>query len=378
MKLETARAVARLLTLFAVAFAVPIRSSLAGDAPPTLTPIHFAYGVRVGGALQDPDAPKRMSELHLDTTYVDARFTGDVAPAFSWRVVFNADMIHPTLAPAGSVGLMDLVAQFHPIHEFNIWAGRLLVPSDRAIFSGPFFMSPWNVPGGYVPGAPPLGAKTGSLGRDPGAVVWGSAFGDRFKYYGGAFGLDKDAEPYFLGRLSYNFVGPEPGYSPPATYYGERDVVAVGVAAQMQKHGAVDESTGAPKTMRIGIVDAIAEHVVPRVGTFSAWCEFYAFGSGYSFAKLNGKPVYAPDDAFAVLFSYLTPRPVGVGKLQPLVRVQQTIDPNWTIVDAALAYVIHGHSLRAVATFEHVDRGSQGGVTSKENVIQLGVQIQTL
>jgi hypothetical protein len=319
-----------------------------------------------------------MSELHLDTTYVDARFTGDVVPAFSWRVVFNADLIHPTLAPAGSVGIMDLVAQFHPIHALNIWAGRLLVPSDRAVFSGPFFMSPWNVPGGYVPGAPPLGAKTGSLGRDAGVVVWGRAFGDTFKYYGGAFGLDKDAPPYVVGRLSYNFVGSEPGYCPPATYYGERDVVAVGVAGEVQNHGAVDAMTGGTKTMRIGIVDALVEHVVPDVGTFSAWGQFYKFGDGYSFGKLDGKPVFAPEEAFFILFSYLTPRPVGVGKLEPLVRVQQTLEPNWTIVDTSLAYVVRGHALRVVATYEHVDRGNQGGVTSKENLVQLGVQIQSL
>ncbi|MGA2447453.1 MAG: hypothetical protein ABTD50_02115 [Polyangiaceae bacterium] len=378
MRRNTPWAIAASSALVAWVLACEASSAFAEDAPSVLTPIHFAYGVRVGGALQDPDEPKRLTELHLDTTYVDARFTGDVVPAFSWRVVFDADLIHPTLAPAGSVGLMDLVAQFHPAHEFNVWAGRLLVPSDRAIFAGPFFQSPWDVPGGYVPGAPPLGAKTGSLGRDGGAVVWGSVFGDRFKYYGGAFGLDKDAPPYFVGRLSYNFVGPEPGYSPPATYYGERDVVAVGIAGQTQQHGALDLTTGGTRTMRIGIVDAIAEHVVPNVGTFSAWGQVYKFGDGYSFAKLNGQPVFAPEEAFSLVFSYLTPRPLGVGKLQPLVRLQQTLDPNWTIFDTALAYVLRKHSLRVVATYEHVDRGSQGGVTSKENVVELGVQVQSL
>jgi hypothetical protein len=353
-------------------------TAFADEAAHALTPIHFAYGIRVGGALQDPDKPKRLSELHLDTTYVDARFTGDVERAFSWRVVFNADMIHPTLAPAGAVGLMDLVAQFHPVHEFNIWAGRLLVPSDRAIFAGPFFTSPWNVSGGYIPGAPPLGAKTGSLGRDPGAVVWGSALGDRFKYYGGAFGVDKDAPPYFVARLSYNFVGPEPGYSPPSTYYGERDVVSVGIAGELQKHGAIDSATGGAKTLRIGIIDALAEHVVEKVGTVSVWAQFYKFGDGYAFAKLNGQPVFAPEEAFSILLSYLSPHAVGVGKIQPLVRLQQTLDPNWTIMDTSLAYVIRGHSLRAIATYEHVDRGRSSGVTSKDNVVQLGVQIQTL
>jgi hypothetical protein len=378
MKRTNPWAVAAASTLAAWVQIGTARGAFAGDAPAPLTPIHFAYGIRVGGDLEDPDEPKRLTELHLDTSYVDARFTGDVLPAFSWRVVFNADVIHPTLAPAGSVGLMDLVAQFHPSHELNIWAGRLLVPSDRAIFAGPFFQSPWNVPGGYVPGAPPLGAKTGSLGRDAGAVVWGSVLGDRFKYYGGAFGVDKDAPPYFVGRLSYNFVGPEPGYSPPATYYGERDVVSVGVAGQLQQHGALDPATGGTKTMRIGIIDAIAEHFVPDVGTLSAWGQFYKFGDGYSFAKLGGQPVFAPEEALSILVSYLTPRPVGVGKLQPLLRLQQSFEPNWTIFDTALAYVIRGHSLRVVATYEHVDRGSQGGVTSKENVVQLGVQVQTL
>ncbi len=71
----------------------------------------------------------------------------------------------------------------------------------------------------------------------------------------------------------------------------------------MQERGATDAVTGAAKTMHIGIVDALAEHVVPDVGVFSVWGQFYKFGDGYSFAKFNGKSVFAPEEAFYVLFS---------------------------------------------------------------------------
>ena len=48
---------------------------------------------------------------------------------------------------------MDLVGQLDFMDEFHIWVGRMLTPSDRSNFSGPWFISPWEYPGVYnVPG----------------------------------------------------------------------------------------------------------------------------------------------------------------------------------------------------------------------------------
>jgi hypothetical protein len=88
-------------------------------------------------------------------------------------------------------------------------------------------------------------------------------------------------------------------------------------------------------------------------------------------------PVYAPEEAFYFLAAYLMPKPIS---LQPLVRIQQTINPGWTIFDAALAYVIKDYSARVVATYEHIDTGTASAAVPSpiQNSFQLGIQLQSL
>jgi hypothetical protein len=354
-----------------------------------------SFGVRVGVRLQDPDKPQNMSEVHLDSAYdatAEARFHGSVTDNFSWVANFNATLDQPTAATPGSVGVMDLIAQFKAAKEFNIWAGRLLVPSDRSNFSGPFFSLPWNYPGFYVPGAAPLGPHDGPTGRDQGVSFWGNAADDKLKYYAGVYGIDQGnlistvphgANPYFSGRVSYTLQGSEPGYFGASTYYGAKDVVTIGVSAQYQKDGAIDTGTtpAGKKDAVTFMADALAEESVTGVGTFTFEGQFYKFTDGYAFASLPGAamptPILAPKEAFYLVAAFLTPQPLGVGKLQPLVRVQHTIDPGWTIFDAGLAYVFKDYSGRVIATYQHIDTGNSF-TNNSQNALQLGVQLQTL
>jgi hypothetical protein len=242
-----------------------------------------------------------------------------------------------------------------------------------------------------VPGAPPLGPKDNATGRDQGATVWGNAFDDKLKYYAGAYGIDvsgNGTQPYLSGRLSYSIQGSEPGYFGSSTYYGAKNVFTIGVAGQYQHNGAVNlatagTSTATPcptaaavdcKDMGIFMADALAEESISGVGTFNFEGQFYKFTQGYDFG-----PTFAPQEAFYLLAAYLTPD-LGIGKLQPLVRLQQTADPAWTVFDAALAYVFKDYSGRVVATYEHIDRGSSNtaGTNPIQNSIQLGVQLQSL
>ncbi len=353
----------------------------------------YNFGVRVGFRLQDPDQPKDMSELHLDPygydSTVEARFHGTAFEHFAWVANFNAVVNSFTLAAPGSVGIMDLIAEYKAVDEFQVWAGRLLVPSDRSNFSGPFFMSPWNYPGFYFPGAPPLGPKDFATGRDVGVTVWGNAFDSKLKYYAGAYGLggsnlgmatgstfnQQDQQPYYSARVSYSLQGSEPGLWGSSTYYGEKSVVTIGAAAQYQKNGSIDTTTGAPKDTALFMADILAEEAVPNAGTFTFEGQYYKFNDGYNFG-----PTLAPSHAFYALVSYLTPEPIGIGKLQPLLRIQQTIDPAWTIFDAALAYVIKDYGMRIVATYQHIDRGtgSTAGPNPVQNSLQFGAQLQTL
>jgi hypothetical protein len=334
-----------------------------------------------------------MSEVHLDpyayASTVEARFHGTAFEHFSWVANFNAVIASGTLAPPGSVGIMDLIAEYKAVDEFQIWAGRLLVPSDRSNFSGPFFMIPWTYPGFYFPGAPPLGPKDFANGRDVGVTVWGNAADAKLKYYAGAYGLggsvqtaafnQQDQQPYFSGRVSYSLQGSEPGYFGSSTYYGDKSVATIGVGGQYQKNGSIDTATGQQnKDTALFMADALVEEAVPEMGTFTFEAQYYKFNDGYNFG-----PALAPSHAFYVVLAYLTPEPIGIGKLQPMVRMQQTVDPAWTVLDAALAYVIKDYGMRIVATYQHIDRGSSAlpGInpgTNVQNAIQLGAQLQTL
>ena len=108
--------------------------------------------------------------------------------------------------------------------------------------------------------------------------------------------------------------------------------------------------------------------------------QFYAFNKGLPFSSFgdptNPTPIFNPREAFYAVFSYLTPENVGVGKFQPLIRWQQTIDPEWTIIDGALAYVMKEYDARLVLTYEHIDTGSTGGPNRYQNSLQFGVQLQ--
>jgi hypothetical protein len=357
-------------------------------AIPALTPLNIGFGIRTGMRLQDPAKPKNMTELHFDgvlgggySNVVEARFGGDVTKEFAWTTNFNANLMGNNLALSPNLGLMDLIAQYNPLKEFHIWGGRLLVPSDRSNFTGPFFMSPWNYPGFYLRGAGPLGPRDGPNGRDQGVTFWGNALDDKFKYYAGAFGLDQGgpnstaqsatANAYYSARVSYSLQGAEPGYFGSSTYYGAKNVVTIGLSGQYQKDGASPSSD-----YGLFMADVLAEENVTGVGTFDFEGQFYKYSNDVPFYGLTGPtgaPVFFPKEAFYLLASYLTPEDIGMGKIQPLVRIQQTGDPGWTNFDFAVAYVIKSYAARLVTTYEHIDTK---GLQPTANSLQFGFQLQ--
>jgi hypothetical protein len=363
---------------------------------PAESPLRVSGAVRVGVILQDPNNPKNMSEFHLDTSgYSNAaelRLGGDVTPFFSWTADFNALLDGGAAGTAvggttegatfADLSIEDLIAQFKADDAFQIWMGRLLVPSDRSNFAGPFFMSPWDYPGFYIKGAAPIGPIEGPNGRNQGVTVWGNVGPEsKFKYFAGIYGIDQGgptstqaggSNAFYSARLSYSLQGSEPGYFGSSTWYGDKNIVTLSVGGQYQKDGSVDPLTPTKKKDTfVGIADILAEENVPGTGTFSFEGQLYGFNTGYNFG--NGNGYYSPTTAFYTTVSYLTPENIGVGKFQPLVRWQQTVNPAWTIIDGALAYVMKAYDARLVLTYEHIDTGADGG---KSNSLQFGVQLQ--
>ena len=340
---------------------------IAPEVPLTKAPaaISTNFGLRVGGRVQGSSDPKKLNDASLDTIYLEARFGGTLNKYFGWQANFNGNG-----KPAGSSGtanVMDLILKLDLDDAFHVWAGRLLVPSDRSNFSGPYFMSPWNYPGVY--GSTFIGPKTGSNGRDDGVVAWGNILEGKAKYFLGAFNLDNAAQsPLYSGRINIALLGTEPGFWGNSTYYGDKDIVAIGGGFQYQKKGSgtVDPLTLVGDHDLTNIMgDLLVEKSLPGAGTFSLEGAYYHFD--------KGQPT---KQAFFALASFLTADYMGVGKLQPLVRWQQTSPQSggrkMTILDAFVTYVIHSFDLRLAVGYQRTDFGN----STTGNAVQIGLQMQ--
>src|SRR6202158_1237081 len=115
---------------------------------------------------------------------------------------------------------------------FNVWMGRFLPPTDRANLSGPYYQNAWNYPA-TVNGYPSIYA-----GRADGAALWGQINKGVLKYQLGIFTVSPTApfaQAIYAARLVYNFLDPEPGYYNSSTYYGSKDVLALGGTLQYKK-----------------------------------------------------------------------------------------------------------------------------------------------
>lgn len=133
---------------------------------------------------------------------------------------------------SGDINVLDAVVKYSGSPYFNVWMGRHLVPSDRANLDGPFFLNAYDYPG-LVSRYPGIFA-----GRDNGISVNGEVKGGKFKY---AFGIYEGMDSFsagdtllYAGRVVANFLDPEPGYYNSSTYYGDKDVLALGFVIQHQ------------------------------------------------------------------------------------------------------------------------------------------------
>jgi hypothetical protein len=345
--------------------------------------INMGIWLRTGAALQNARNPKKLDgvggggelELHFSNQmrkYV--AWTANVVAAYGAR---DGGSYFP--APGGSINgsasILDLIAQFEPDPAFNVWVGRMLVASDRSNFSGPYFMAPWIYPLFLGPQGAPfavVGPKEGPSGRNDGATVFGQVNGGLFKYYLGAYNMfDAAQKPLISGRLALSLLSPEPGYYGSSTYYG-KDILAIGIGGQYQKNGdpTVKPGTTGLKDYGMFLADVLFEKDLQGPGVLDLEGAFYKYvGDGQS---LNF--------SYMALASFLTPD-TGVGKFQPLVRIQQAKQKSiadggnnntTTQIDGQVGYVVDSYSTRFALGFSH---GSDGGSRSS-NAVYAGVQLQ--
>lgn len=240
---------------------------------------------------------------HIDTTGgggTDDQFALDHARIYingaateNIKFMFNTDYD----SVSNKIGVLDAVAQFDFGPEFHLWAGRFLEPSDRANLYGPFYSHEWlTFTDGVQDGYPFV-----YQGRDNGVMYWGDFFKQRMKVSVGAFdGKSATSNGEVLGaaRVQFDFWDKEDGYYLNGTYYGDKNLLAIGGATQYQ-----DGRTAST-------VDFLLEKKLPNGGVISVESEYANYNrlGGYngSYSKSQG--------AYGTL-SYLFPKVVPIGRL---------------------------------------------------------------
>jgi len=333
-----------------------------------LPAIDVGAWIRAAGKLQGKK-PKNLDGAAVDTAYIELHAGGKVHKNVSLTLNLNANGL------AGTAGIEDAIIGFDFCDPIHLWIGQLLVPVDRANFSGPFFMIPWNYPGFISVGATTVVAAPaeGPAGRNTGGSVWGNDPDGKIKYAVGVF-LPPTASGTALlsGRISTAIIGKETGYFGNETFFGDQDIVSVGIGGQYKKDGSVGPAPAAAAAAAGATAptdnyaefnaDALAEFKYGGGGWVSVDGAYYHFEGQYQTVK----------DAFYVTAAVATPK-VGLGNIQPMLRYQLGAGNGppsaWTI-DAGVAYLIKGPALRAMVNYQHADIGNG----AEANMVQFGAQ----
>jgi hypothetical protein len=298
----------------------------------------------------------------------------DNAQGFNSTIVGNG----PDNLDDASVRLLDAIVKFEFNDLLNIWMGRMIVPSDRANLSGPFYMNAgWDFP------FTQFGYNEIFQGRDDGATVWGQLGGGAVKYQVGAFegtnnaftetqgnGANNPDDLMVAGRFTVNLLDPEAGYYNSSTYHGEKDILAIGYAFNHQNN-----SVGINGAYSAYNFDVMYETTLGNGGVATLAGAYYDT-SGSDNAANNGRSYFAEA-------SYLTAREFALGccvsgKVAPFWRHQEFRRDNGEIdrqTDYGFHYVMYGHNARMTYAYSQL-RGDNVSTPDESDQHIIGLQLQ--
>jgi hypothetical protein len=339
------------VALLWLAAATPLRAQ---DAK--LPPISVGAGLQTSFVHTEPEAGDSTDAFVLNSVrlYVSGSATSNI------KFTFNTEYD----GPGNHVTVLDAAARFEFSDKFNVWVGRFLPPSDRANLYGPYYAHHWAVYSDGVQDGYPFVAT----GRDNGAVYWGQ-FG-KVKVSGGAFdgaSATGDATLITAGRVQVDFWDAEPGYYLNGTFYGDKNILAIGAAGQVQ---------GSDK--KAFNVDFLLEKKVPGGGAFSVEAEYAKYD------RLGGYDShYGTDDGGYVLGSYLFPTPVGVGRFEVLGKFAAArfrdgvslldVDYKQKTSELSLNYVIKQFNARVMIFYKDTRFDA---VKTNSKQVGVGLQVQ--
>ena len=322
-------------------------------------------------------------------------------------------------AQTSGIGILDAIAKFEFNRYVNLWAGRMLVPTERGELNGPFYHATFEgfktpfFPQDYSGNVTKTGGATagsGMYGRDNGVTFFGdmdtkNLVGLGHLQYsmgvftgtrgGGQGGPNLSDSASYAGRLTYNFLNPEknPGYYTSGTYYGTAgDILAVAVGVNHQKNGAGSLNY---RTDFTGVVaDVLFEKVLDNnMGVFTFNGEYKRFWANGGTVRGNRAAMFAESGSFGQFSGqswtayglYLIPHKVGIGRFQPYGRytsIQPDMSVNRTEAEGGVNYVIDGHNARLAAFFQRGNLYTTGlnyapGVTGATiNAFKVAFQLQ--
>jgi len=330
----------------------------------------FAGDVSVGGGLRtsfnstsfDFDADEDGDDDSFSDFAVNSvrlYFSGKVAEniSFMLNTEYNSD--------DEEIRVIDAAAQFSFAGgKHNIWAGRFLPPSDRANLYGPYYASNWAVYQDGVQDGYPFETE----GRDDGIMYWGQ-YG-KVKFSAGAFDVTNlttaDSDVLLASRVQVDFWDAEDGYYLNGTYYGEKDLLAIGVAAQTADAG--DAYTA----------DFLLEKKLGGSGVITVEAEYSVYdGLGGYGTPLGGG--YEKSDGWYLLGAYLFPGS-DKGKFQILAKYGQAnydfaaIDLDQDTLEVDLNYIIKTFNARI--SLYYLDKSFDPDSGGDSQTVGLGLQVQ--
>jgi hypothetical protein len=299
-----------------------------------LGPVTIGGGLRTSFVDTQPDAGNSTNQFLVN----DARLYVNGSVTDKIKFMFNTDYNSAT----DSVNVLDAVAEIALSSKFNIWAGRFLEPSDRANLYGPFYAHEWNVYTDAIQNGQPSVFQ----GRDNGVAYWGD-FGKKVKVKisGGVFdGRSADGNPDAIGaaRVQLDFWDAEDGYYLNGTYYGDKNLLAIGGSTQIQSGRTANT------------FDFLLEKKLPNGGSFSIESEYADYNGlgGYLPGAFKSQGAYG-------LGSYIFPKAVGVGKFEILGKfakaesVGQTLSVTQKTTEVNLNYIIKQFNARVMTFYQN-------------------------
>ncbi len=261
---------------------------------------------------------------------------------------------------------------------FHLRFGRILPGSDRYNLDGPYYQNSFDFP--------IIAQRYPSIsnGFVEGLSYWGQYKGGKFKWIFTAFegtevvGGPNDDPDHFMysGRLAYDFWEPEPGYYTSSTFYGKKDVLAIGLVGFHQSDAV--GTAAEPSDFNAWNIDFLLEKNFGW-GTIDIEAAYF----DYNNHKAAGSGSLADGQAWTAGFSYLYPEKIGWGYPQFVSRYQ-SFDPTDNLaatafteekLELALHYIIQDHNAKIALIWSNTHLG---GSPSNEdvNAIKLAMQFQ--